>query len=115
MKGKLTEKAKTLIQKRMELLAKKQHKEKERLPKLKQKRLANKEDGRGTDWMLRNTTGLGGLKFFQRDTPVKPLLAKAERYYAQWEDLPPDVQEISCGHLPLLLLRPLLLLPPTTS
>ena len=65
---------------------------------LKQKKLSNKEAALTVDWSMQNSTSLGGLVYFKRKQPVRPLKPGETRFFKLVEKLPPAIQAVSRGH-----------------
>ena len=94
--NKLTDGATSSIKQRMETLAYERHKNKRLQPaNLKQKRLANKEDAKASDWTVMQSTDLGGLKFWVDANPVRPLRGGERRFYMDVGELPAEVRAAS--------------------
>ena len=96
--GQLSDAVKSEIRKRQEELARDRKCKQDSNVKIKQERLANKQEAMSGDWALDQTTRLGGYVFFQRDMPLKPLANGEQRYYHRTADLPDDIQRVSLGH-----------------
>ena len=66
---------------------------------LKQKRLANKEEGLAADWALMNGTQLGGMAYFQRSAVVKPLSVGQSYFHIASSELPTELQSKAEHHV----------------
>ena len=70
----------------------------EKMKSLKAKKMANKESVLATDWAIQQSTALGGLVFFKRKFPVRPLRRGQTRFWKKTRKCSPEVQAASLGH-----------------